>query len=107
MGKQAVKAIEKDDKLKKPASAYFLWFNEKRESIQTELKTKDFGAVGKKASEMWKSMKDAERKPWEDKAKAQKDAYDKYINSAEGMKALQAYKDEVSAIKGKRASEPA
>merc|ERR1719487_53022 len=105
--KQAVKAVDKDEKLKRPASAYFMWFNEKREEIQKKVGSKSFGEVGKKASEMWKGMKDAERKPWEDKAKAQKDAYDKYISSEEGMKALQAYKDEVSAIKSKRVSEPA
>merc|ERR1712139_159699 len=93
--KKSEKKLEKDDKL------------EKREEIQKKIGSKDFGTVGKKASEMWKGMKDAERKPWEDKAKAQKDSYDRYINSEEGMKALQAYKDEVSAIKGKRASEPA
>merc|ERR1712083_693414 len=76
-----------------------------KEEIQNLTGAKDLGTVGKKAGETWKNMKDCERKPYEDKAKAQKDAYDTYINSAEGQAALQKYKDEVSAIKSKRSSE--
>merc|ERR1712008_455980 len=55
---------------------------------------------------MWKGLSDSARKPWEDKAKAQKDAYDKFILSPEGAAALQAYKAQVKEakddIKGKK-----
>jgi len=97
--KKAAKAVEKDDKLKKPTSAYFMWSNANREAIQKAAGTKDFGPVGKKTSEMWKALKPAELKPWEDKQKAAKDAYDKYIKSPEGEAALKAYKEEVSGAK--------
>merc|ERR1712178_546773 len=97
--KKAAKAVEKDDRLKKPASAYFIFANEKRPEIQKQLGTTDFGAVTKKTTEMWKGLSDAARKPWDDKAKAQKDAYDKYIASPEGAAALKAYKDQVKEAK--------
>merc|ERR1719195_1234839 len=37
---------------------------------------------------MWKAVSDAERQPYEQKAKEQKEAYDKFIASDEGKKAL-------------------
>merc|ERR1711896_12717 len=95
--------------LKKPASAYFIFANEKRAEVQKQLGTTDFGAVTKKTTEMWKSLSDAARKPWDDKAKAQKDAYDKFVASAEGAAALKAYKEQVKEakdnIKGKHAAD--
>ena len=107
--KKAAKAIEKDEKLKKPASAYFIFSNEKRAEVQKQLGTTDFGAVTKKTCEMWKALTESTRKPWDDKAKAQKDAYDKYVASPEGAAALQAYKDQVKeakdSVKGKRAAD--
>merc|ERR1712031_148033 len=107
--KKAVKAVEKDDKLKKPSSAYFLFANAKREEIQKLLGTKDFGPVTKKTTEMWKGLSASDRKPWDDQAQQQKDAYEKYIKSPEGAAALQAYKDEVKGakadVKGKRVSD--
>lgn len=107
--KKAVKAIEKDDKLKKPASAYFLFANAKREEIQKLLGTKEFGPVTKKTTEMWKGLSASDRKPWDDQAQQQKDAYEKYIKTPEGAAALQAYKDEVKEakadVKGKRVSD--
>merc|ERR1712151_1005879 len=93
--KKAGKAVEKDEKLKKPQSAYFIYINEKRAEVQEQLGTKDFGAVTKKVGEMWKELSEAAKKPWNDKAKEQKDAYDKYIASPEGAAALQAYKAQV------------
>jgi len=105
--KKAAKAVEKDDKLKKPPSAYFLFANAKREEVQKLLGTKDFGPVTKKIGEMWKDLSDAARKPWDAEAQKQKDEYDAYVKSAEGAAALQAYKDEVkeakASAKGKRA----
>jgi len=97
--KKAAKAVEKDEKLKKPASAYFIFSNEMRATVQKQLGTTDFGNVTKKTVEMWKALTDSTRKPWDEKAKAQKDAYDKYVASPEGAAALQAYKDQVKEAK--------
>merc|ERR1712070_662424 len=106
--KKAVKAIDKDEKLKKPQSAYFIFANAKREEVQKMLGVKDFGPVTTKIGAMWKALSDADRKPWNDKAQEQKDAYEKYIKSPDGAAALQAYKDEVkeakATVKGKRAA---
>jgi len=91
--KKAVKAVEKDDNLKKPVSAYWLWMNDNRDKIIKIVGSGNVGLVGKKAGEMWKALPDVEKAPFEKKAKEAKDKYDKYVASAEGQKALQAFKD--------------
>jgi len=91
--KKAVKAIEKDDALKKPVSAYWLWMNDNRPEIIKMVGSGNVGIVGKKAGEMWKALPDSQKAPFEKKAKEQKDTYDKYIASEEGQKKLQAFKD--------------
>merc|ERR1719261_1769826 len=48
---------------------------------------------------MWKALTDAQRQPYEKKAKEQKDAYDKYIASEEGAAKLKAFKDATKAAK--------
>merc|ERR1719261_1277006 len=48
---------------------------------------------------MWKALTDAQRQPYEKKAKEQKDAYDKYIASDEGAAKLKAFKDATKAAK--------
>jgi len=75
--------------LKKPQTAYFLWLNASREKIQKMVGSKDFKTVGTKASELWKVASAAEKTPFEAKAKRQKEAYDAFIATEEGQKALQ------------------
>lgn len=101
--KAAVKAIEKDDKLKKPLSAYFAWLNDNRANIMAKLGGKGGPEVTKKGAEMWKTLADTEKKPYEDRAKKAKEEYDAYIATPEGKAALKAYKDAAAAVayKGK------
>merc|ERR1719181_1187469 len=59
---------------------------------------------------MWKALPDAQRQPYEKKAKDQKDAYDKFIATDEGKKALgdkKAAKAEANAEKAKKEEERA
>merc|ERR1719191_1740257 len=66
--------------------------------------------VAKKAGEMWKALSDADRQPYEKKSKEQKDAYDKFIATDEGKKALgdkKAAKAEANAEKAKKEEEKA
>jgi len=90
--KAAVKAVEKDDALKKPQSSYWLWLNDNRKSIADMVGGK-ITEVAKKGGEMWKALPDAKRAPYEKKAKEQKEKHDAYIASEEGQKALKAFKD--------------
>merc|ERR1712137_938480 len=69
--KAAVKAVEKDDALKKPQTAYWLWLGENRERIATMLGTSKPPEVSKKGGEMWKALTDADRLPYERRAKEQ------------------------------------
>lgn len=91
--KAALKSIDKDENLKKPQTAYWLWLNDNREKIQKMLGTGKGSEVSRKAGEMWKTVSDTEKKPYEKKAADQKAAYEKYIASEEGAAALKAFKD--------------
>lgn len=91
--KAAVKAVEKDDALKKPMTSYWIWLGDNREKIIKEVGSGNVGLVGKKGGEMWKALSAAQRAPYEKQAKEQKEKYDKYIASDEGQKALKAFKD--------------
>jgi len=96
--KAAVKAVGKDDALKKPTSSYWLWLSDNRAKITSLVGSKG-SAVAKKGGEMWKAVPNADKAPYEKKAKEQKEAYDKYIASPEGTAALKAFKDATSAAK--------
>merc|ERR1719261_1884395 len=55
MAKAAVKAIQKDERLKKPMTAYFWWLNDNRQRI-TALVGKGGPEVTKKGSQMWQEL---------------------------------------------------
>mmetsp|Transcript_49112 Transcript_49112/g.87315 ORF Transcript_49112/g.87315 Transcript_49112/m.87315 type:complete len:313 (-) Transcript_49112:103-1041(-) len=101
--KAAVKAVEKDDRLKKPTTAYWLWLNDNRGKVKADLEKSGEKAgvaeIARKAGSLWKELPDAEKLPYENKAKEQKDAYDAYIKSPEGQEAQKAYKDAAKAAK--------
>jgi hypothetical protein len=98
--KAAVKSVDKDENLKRPASAYWMWLNDNREIIRATLgEGHKITDVSKKGGEMWKALSDTDREPWEKKAKAAKDAYEEFKKSAEGEAALKAYKDAAKAAK--------
>merc|ERR1712048_1294927 len=69
--------------------AYFLWQNANREKIQKLAGATDFKSVASKASELWKVASAAEKAPHEAEAKRQKEAYDAFVATEEGQKALQ------------------
>lgn len=96
--KAAVKAVGKDDALKKPMTSYWMWLGDNRAKI-TSLVGGKGSDVAKKGGEMWKAVSNADKAPYEKKAKEQKEAYDKYIASPEGTAALKAFKDATSAAK--------
>eukprot|EP00747_Dinoflagellata_sp_TGD_P108219 gnl/TRDRNA2_/TRDRNA2_170350_c0_seq1.p1 gnl/TRDRNA2_/TRDRNA2_170350_c0~~gnl/TRDRNA2_/TRDRNA2_170350_c0_seq1.p1 ORF type:complete len:231 (+),score=91.89 gnl/TRDRNA2_/TRDRNA2_170350_c0_seq1:78-770(+) len=85
-------AVETASKVKKPVSAYWLWLGDNRAGIIAKLGTGNVSAVGKKAGEMWKALKPAEKEPFEKKAAALKAEYDKFVQTEEGKAALDAKK---------------
>merc|ERR1712050_197673 len=82
-------AMAAADPLKKPQTAYWIWLSENREKITSMLGSGKGSEVAKKGGEMWKALSDAAKRPYEAKAKEQKDAYDKLASTAEGQKALE------------------
>jgi len=68
----ATQALEKDGVLKKPQTAYWLWLGDNRSRIVTMLATAKGPDVVKKGGELWKTLSDADRQPYETSAKEKK-----------------------------------
>ncbi|CAI4228930.1 unnamed protein product [Auanema sp. JU1783] len=64
---------------KRPQSAYFLWLNEKRSTLK---KPGDSVAdVARRAGEVWKTMSASDKKPFEEKASADKERYEREMTA--------------------------
>ena len=72
------KAISKDDKIKRPLSAYLFYSNENRDKVMKQygFDKKQIGDIAKKLGENWKKMSDKEKAPYNDKAAKAKAAYE-------------------------------
>eukprot|EP00933_Yihiella_yeosuensis_P028502 TRINITY_DN2232_c0_g1_i3.p1 TRINITY_DN2232_c0_g1~~TRINITY_DN2232_c0_g1_i3.p1 ORF type:complete len:294 (-),score=124.31 TRINITY_DN2232_c0_g1_i3:352-1233(-) len=62
---------------KKAVSAYWLWLAENRAEIAKKVGSSKCSDVAKAAGEMWKGLPEAKKAPFEQKAAAAKDEYDK------------------------------
>ena len=66
----------KDDRLKRPGSAYWCFLSDKREEIIQTLKKEESASnqanVAKKAGEMWKNLTETDRKMYEEQAAERK-----------------------------------
>ena len=80
------KTVKDENKPKRAQSAYMLWLNDNREKIKTEHFTDDDGnltlegrdkvtKVAKKAGELWKTLSDEDKSPYETQAKELKEQY--------------------------------
>merc|ERR1711972_365539 len=89
--KTAMHKVPMDEKLKRPAAAYTLWFKDTRKSIKGK-----FAEVGKKAGSMWKSLPADKKKVYTDRAEEAKKKYAAYVATSKGAAALKAYKDAIA-----------
>merc|ERR1712048_1120472 len=89
--KTAMHKVPMDEKLKRPAAAYTLWFKDTRTSIKGK-----FAEIGKKAGSMWKSLPADKKKVYTDRAQEAKKKYDAYVATSKGAAALKAYKDAIA-----------
>merc|ERR1712003_442844 len=83
--------VKMDEKLKRPAPGYTLWFKDNRKTIKGK-----FSEVGKKAGAMWKSLPADKKKVYTDRAEEAKKKYDAYVATSKGAAALKAYKDAIA-----------
>ena len=93
----AVKAVEKDERLNKPLTAFWLWLKEDRENVATQVGGKG-SEVAKKAGETWRTLLEEQKAPYEEQAKKLKSAYHEYLGTLEGAEALKAYKVKTAAV---------
>jgi len=61
---------------KRGLSAYMFFANDQRDNVREEHPGIAFGQVGKVLGERWKALSTSERKPYDDKAKADKERYE-------------------------------
>ncbi|KAI8982413.1 high mobility group box domain-containing protein [Mycotypha africana] len=61
---------------KRGLSAYMFFSQEKRAEVKAENPEASFGQIGKILGEKWKAMSDEEKKPYNDKAEADKKRYE-------------------------------
>ncbi|KAL9016545.1 MAG: hypothetical protein Q9185_006122 [Variospora sp. 1 TL-2023] len=62
---------------KRGLSAYMFFANDNRDSVREENQGISFGQVGKVLGEKWKALNAKQREPYEAKAKADKDRYER------------------------------
>ncbi|KAJ5539820.1 non-histone chromosomal protein 6 [Penicillium frequentans] len=75
--KEQRKRAKKDPNApKRGLSAYMFFANDNRETVREENPGISFGQVGKALGEKWKALSDSERKPYDDKAAADKKRYE-------------------------------
>ncbi|KAJ6021381.1 Non-histone chromosomal protein 6 [Penicillium herquei] len=72
---------------KRGLSAYMFFANDQRDKVREENPGISFGQVGKMLGDKWKALTDTERKPYDEKAAADKKRYEeekaKYLASLE------------------------
>ncbi|KAK8974731.1 hypothetical protein V6N11_024373 [Hibiscus sabdariffa] len=91
-GKISGKTAKDPNMPKRPASAFFVFMEEFRVQYKKEHpKNKSVAAVGKAGGDKWKSLSEAEKRPYVDKAEKRKAEYEKNIKAynkkqAEGPK---------------------
>ena len=76
MGKGAKKNKKDKDAPKKAISAYFFYIKERRESITKEQPSLNNKEIVKKMSEEWNALSDEKKKPYVQKAEADKKRYE-------------------------------
>ncbi|XWS14364.1 hypothetical protein CRYUN_Cryun35bG0003000 [Craigia yunnanensis] len=91
-GTKSGKEAKDPNKPKRPASAFFVFMEDFREQYKKDHpKNKSVAAVGKAAGDKWKSLSEAEKKPYVAKAVKRKGEYEKNMiaynrRQAEGPK---------------------
>lgn len=61
---------------KRALSSYMFFANENRDIVRSENPNVTFGQIGKLLGEKWKSLSDEEKKPYDEKAAADKKRYE-------------------------------
>ncbi|OMO83376.1 hypothetical protein COLO4_22549 [Corchorus olitorius] len=80
--KRAKKAAKDPNKPKRPPSAFFVFMEEFRKQYKEEHPdNKSVSAVGKAGGQKWKSMTDAEKAPYVQKAEKRKSEYAKNLQA--------------------------
>jgi upstream-binding transcription factor len=70
-----VKTAEGDTKVKRPTSSFFLFMNDRRSKFKEDNPDLALGQITKGLTEVWKALKEDEKKKYDDMAKADKERY--------------------------------
>lgn len=92
---------------KKPASAYFVFVQDKRAGVAASMEKASIGDVAKKLTQLWQSLEPEEKKEYEEKAAALKAAYDEQLAVYRSSPGFKSYQNAVSNISGAKAKKAA
>ncbi|KAJ1921411.1 Non-histone chromosomal protein 6 [Mycoemilia scoparia] len=79
--KKSRRAAKDKNAPKRPLSAYMFFSKDYRERVKTENADATFGQIGKILGEMWRSMGDDQKAPYDKKAKEDKARYEREKNA--------------------------
>ncbi|XAR58057.1 hypothetical protein NMG60_11026413 [Bertholletia excelsa] len=96
------KAAKDPNKPKRPASAFFVFMEEFRKQYKAKHpNNKSVAAVGKAGGDKWKSMSEAEKAPYVEKAEKRKVEYNKNLDAYNKRLAKGSAEDEEESDKSK------
>ncbi|XWS26019.1 hypothetical protein CRYUN_Cryun27aG0117800 [Craigia yunnanensis] len=99
-GRKSGKAAKDPNKPKRPASAFFVFMEEFREQYKKDHpKNKSVAAVGKAGGDKWKSLSEAEKRPFVDRAEKRKAEYEKNMKAYNKRQAEGPKEDDVESEK--------
>merc|ERR1719461_1990959 len=93
--KKAAKFRKDENAPKRPMSGYFIFLNEKRESLVKQ--GLSITEVSKKGSEMWNALPENKKKPYTDKAEKAKEKYEKDLEKYQKSGQYKRYMEEKAA----------
>merc|ERR1711988_1720200 len=84
---------------KRPMSAYFIFTNEVRASVQEELETSDFGVIARKVKEMWAALDESAQAKYQAKAEKAKKQYAKTLKAYQKTEEYAQFQEKLAAFK--------
>ncbi|RKP25425.1 high mobility group box domain-containing protein [Syncephalis pseudoplumigaleata] len=76
-GRRTKRKTKDPAKPKRALSAYMFFATEHRESIKEQFPEAGFGEIGKRLGEAWKNLPEDDKKPYNEKAKKDKERYER------------------------------
>lgn len=91
---QKTKFRKDENAPKRPMTAYFLWMADNRATVAAKHVGEPAKVITKELGQMWKSVSDEDKKPYEEKAKAAKEEHAKALAKYKESEEYKTYQEE-------------